>query len=214
LRAIFPFAVALATGCAARSGAPTAETPEATSPSSSDRDGSHFFTEHCRAKTRRDGRATLVTCNDQEVMLILPGVGWSERAATQPRDLLVAERGYWNITITAADPSESAFEASEHLEAIYRGIAGALVQRRLKTSGAHFERMKNGHLVLSYELSGSLDGMPVRQKNAWSALRRVGGQYLDYHVSWTENGGEADGDVKNVADSFFVTDGKGNAPAE
>lgn len=205
---------ALAVACAPRGSGPKAPTAGPTSASSAGTDGSHFFTEHCRAKTRRDSQATLVTCNEQEVMLILPGVGWSERAATQQRDLLVAERGYWNVSVTAADASESGDEPSEHLEAIYRGIAGALAQRGLKTSGAHFERMKNGHLVLSYELSGNLDGMPVRQKNAWSALRRTGGRYFDYHVSWTENGGEADGDVKNVADLFFVTDGKGNAPAE
>ncbi len=67
--------------------------------------------------------------------------------------------------------------------------------------------------MLSYELGGILEGRALQQTNAWTAQRRKHGQYVDYHVSYTDtDAAQFARAAKEVADSFFVTDGAGAAP--
>lgn len=173
----------------------------------------HYFTDECRHRTRKDGSATQLSCNDEELLLILPGIGWRAGSASG-RQLLLAERDAWTVSIVSADPSESSYEVAVHLEAVYRGIAESL-PRTLRVSPPHFEQMPQGHLVLAYELNGTLDGRPLQQSNAWTAQRRKDGQYIDYHVSYTDaDAAQNTRAVKEAADLFFVTDGAGKAPAQ
>jgi hypothetical protein len=212
------FAALLLLGCAAR--APSAATP-ASEAIRTDANGFVPFGPNCRFKTRPGGDATLVSCNSDELMLILPSSGWRAEPVETPRTLVRAQKGHWLLTVNAADASETQYQLSEHLEALYRGVVASLVQRAHQAGPPHFEQMKNGHLVLSYDTTATVDGTTLRMSNAWTALRRVSGQYLDYHVSWTGTPSDpafqssaASDEAKGVADLFFVTNGSGQTPPQ
>jgi hypothetical protein len=197
-------------GCAPRATTSPAVESAASASTTSDY---RFFSERCRFRTRKDGSATQIACNDEELLLILPGIGW-RAGSPSGRQQLLAERDAWTVSVLSADPSESSYDVAVHLEAVYRGIADSLPPG-LRASAPHFEQMPQGHLVLSYELKGTLEGRDLQQTNAWTAQRRKNGQYVDYHVSYTDaEVAQNARAVKEAADLFFVTDGAGTAPPQ
>jgi hypothetical protein len=181
------------------------------------------FSQHCEYKLTEDRKATLLACSGREVLAILPGDAWSAvEDGNSPATLVFAASGALRVSVLLADEQENKYPVGEHLTAIYDGIAQELPKRGFKVEPPHVEEMQNGHLVLTYELSAAVDGQPVRMVNSWTALRRMNGQYYDYHVSFTQPADhEAWRDpaqimkmTKVLADSFFVTDGKGNTPPQ
>jgi hypothetical protein len=179
------------------------------------------FSEHCRYKLSQN--ATLVACREREVLLVLPGQEWkADDSAAVAGGLLFAESAPLRVSVVAADPGESRYSHGEHLTAVYDGAAAAVKEQGFSVGKPHFEEMPNGHLVLAYELTGSLEGFAFRSVNVWTALKRTNGQYYDYHVSYTQPADHADWQdgagvlrlTKKVADAFFVTDGHGNTPPQ
>jgi hypothetical protein len=175
------------------------------------------FSQHCQYKLSQD--ATLLACRDREVLVMLPGREWqADEAASVRGALLFAESVPLRISIVAAERAESRYPVGEHLTAVYDGLRAVLEEQGFSVGKPHLEQMPNGHLVLAYEMTGSIEGMAFRSVNAWTALKRRSGDYYDYHVSYTQPADhrdwqDADGVLrltKKVADGFFVTDGRGN----
>jgi hypothetical protein len=207
-------------GCA-RGNAPAKSAPVAPPAEQAKGSPGSPFSQHCRYKLSKD--ATLVACREREVLLILPGHEWkADDSATVPGGLLFAESSPLRVSVVAAEPSESRYSHGEHLTAVYDGAAAAMKEQGFTVGKPHLEEMPNGHLVLAYEMSGSLDGFAFRSVNVWTALKRKSGEYYDYHVSYTQPADHADWNdaasvarwTKKVADAFFVTDGHGNTPPQ
>jgi hypothetical protein len=213
-------AVLLLLGCnRAAAPAESAPAPPATAPASGS-PGARF-SQHCQYKLSQD--TTLLACREREVLVILPGHDWqADDAAAVPGGLLFAESVPLRVSIVAAESGEGRYALGEHLTAVYDGLAPLLARQGFNVGKPHLEQMPNGHLVLAYELSGSIEGMAFRSVNAWTALKRSNGEYYDYHVSYTQPADHADWQdaaavlrlTKKVADAFFVTDGRGNTPPQ
>ena len=165
---------------------------------------------------------SLVSCEQKTVLAILPGAEWKREDSDAPGAIVQASRDIFNVSARVADAGETRYELSEHLEAIYRGIQGELGKAGFTVGKPVFEQMSNGHLVIAYELSGSLGGQAVRSANAFAATRRSDRRYVDFHVSlsappddpiWREAVPPLEV-AKKVADTFFVTDENGNLPPQ
>jgi hypothetical protein len=228
-----PFTLALAclaVGCAPKSGlgakAPvgTSLGPEANgTPNDEGADKDTLpFGANCRIKTRKDQKVSLVACDLKEVMMILPGTGWTREPSGVPGMILLASRGLLNVSASVADTSETQSGLSEHLDADYQGVSRELGGAGFVVGKPTLEQMKNEHLVLFYELSGNLDGQSVRSANAFTAIRRSDRRYVDYHVSltappddpvWHETPPPLEV-VKGLADLFFVADDNGKLPPQ
>lgn len=165
---------------------------------------------------------SLLSCDDKRVLAILPGRGWSREPSDAPGGIVQASRELFNISARVAEAGETQYELSEHLEAIYRGVQGQLGKAGFVVGKPVFEQMKEGHLVLAYELTGTLDGQPLRSANAFTAIRRTDRRYVDYHVSLSASPGDPIWHetvpplevTKKVADLFFVTDDSGHLPPQ
>lgn len=204
-----------------RAAVPAKSAPEAPALAKADDSPGARFSQHCQYKLSQD--ATLLACREREVLVILPGHDWqADDAAAVPGGLLFAESAPLRISIVAAEPGEGRYALGEHLTAVYDGLAAVLARQGFDVGKPHVEQMPNGHLVLAYEMSGSIEGMGFRSLNAWTALKRSNGEYYDYHVSYTQPADHADWQdadgvlrlTKKVADAFFVTDGHGNTPPQ
>lgn len=213
-------AVVFLLGCN-RAAAPAKSAPAAAPAAKASGGAGARFSQHCQYKLSQD--ATLLACREREVLVILPGHGWqADDAAAVPGGLVFAESAPLRISIVAAEPGESRYALGEHLTAVYDGLAPMLARQGFNVGKPHLEQMPNGHLVLAYEMNGSIEGMAFRSVNAWTAAKRSNGEYYDYHVSYTQPADHADwhdaGGVlrltKKVADAFFVTDGHGNTPPQ
>jgi hypothetical protein len=209
-------------GCAKQAAAPQSE-KDAAHESPMSKGPASPFSKHCQYKLTPDRKATLLACDSEEVLAILPGDQWSAiEEGNPPTSLLFAASGALRISVLSADDEESKYPVGEHLTAIYTGISQELPGRGFKVQPPHVEEMENGHMVLTYEMSGTIEGTELRMVNSWTCMRRMNGQYYDYHVSFTQPSvHEAWQDpasvqrlTKLIADSFFVTDGKGNAPPQ
>ena len=207
-------------GCA-RAGAPAKSPPVAPAAEVTKGSPGSPFSEHCQYKLSED--ATLVACREREVLLILPGHEWKADDSTGvPGALVFAESSPLRVSVVAAASSESRYSHGEHLTAVYDGAAAAMKEQGFTVGKPHLEEMPNGHLVLAYEMSGTLDGFAFRSVNVWTALKRTSGDYYDYHVSYTQPADHADWNdaggvlrwTKKIADTFFVTDGHGNTPPQ
>ncbi|HVY30745.1 MAG TPA: hypothetical protein VHB79_29500 [Polyangiaceae bacterium] len=209
-------------GCAPKAGgAPAPHVAQAGASTDAPEDSSPFG-ENCRIKVRQDHELSLVSCDDKRVLAILPGSGWTPEASGARGELLLASRDLFNVSARVADEGETQYELSEHLEGIYRGVQGQLGKAGFVVGRPVFEQMKEGHLVLAYELTGSLDGQELRSANAFTAVRRTDRRYVDYHVSvsappghpiWRESVPPLEA-AKRVADMFFVTDENGHLPPQ
>ena len=213
-------ALVLLLGCN-RAAAPAKSAPVAPAAEESKGSPGSPFSQHCQYKLTKD--TTLVACREREVLLILPGHEWKADDSTGiPGGLVFAESSPLRVSVVAAESSESRYSHGEHLTAVYDGAVAAMKEQGFDVGKPHLEEMPNGHLVLAYEMSGSLDGFAFRSVNVWTALKRTSGDYYDYHVSYTQPADHADwqdaGGVhrftKKIADSFFVTDGHGNTPPQ
>lgn len=208
--------------CAPKAGSAAAPHAAEAGASADAPDDSSPFGENCRIKVRPDHELSLVSCDDKRVLAILPGSGWARDASDAPGEIVHASHELFNVSARVAEEGETQYELSEHLEGIYRGVQGQLGKAGLVVGRPVFEQMKQGHLVLAYELKGSLDGQELRSANAFTATRRTDRRYVDYHVSVSAPPGdpiwrasvpplEA---AKRVADMFFVTDENGHLPPQ
>lgn len=165
---------------------------------------------------------SLVACEQKQVMLILPGSGWSRQPDKAPGLILHATLGLFNVSVRVAERSETRYALPEHLDAIHQGVSHQLGEAGFDVGKPGLAQMKNEHLVLFYELSGNLEGESVRSVNAFTAIRRGDRRYVDYHVSitappdaaiWRETPPPLEV-VKDLADLFFVADANGKLPQQ
>lgn len=212
-----PIALVLTLGCS-RQAAPAKSAAPAPEPAGTP--GARF-SQNCEYK--RSGDTTMVACHEREVLIILPGHEWqADDSAGVPGGVLFAESAPLRVSVVAADPGESRYSHGKHLTAVYDAAAAAMKEQGFVVGKPHLEEMPNGHLVLACEMTGNVEGLSFRSINTWTALKRMSGNYYDYHVSYTQAAEHADWQdaegvlrlTKKVADSFFVTDGHGNTPPQ